>query len=1845
MPEMRRVLCQVLKWGVMFLLFVKLCLNVGPTAQKSLLLVGGAISVAVNATDDDPTPKKREKKKKRWSLSRLDRQLKHKLSYATRTAIKDAMCCAMIGALACITFQYLPILYQQLFLVATPVGSVLLLEDEDEAERRTKKKRKRKSRQRWKKPRFKSYSQLRRWRAWKKKHNAERRAAYRVTHKEYLHAKKKYKQSMKEHEAEMKREFERRKSAQKLATECELAVRRKHGRKEMKSWETESWGTCPDVEEESKTETPPSAPPEVEVVESVDTRVETVEPAVTVKPPPPAPPNIEPEPVEQVAVEVERIKTAETVEVTEDVEPPPPAPPNIEPPTAVESTAVEVEPVEVESVEVAEDVEPSPPPAPPDDVKIKSADIFTKVEEAIQSESFDSTEGRYQGPEGASRKAIENYCKFRGTTDSFLSYTRLQKKMISRRYQDAAEDTVHSLKDAQHRLQLFKMVLEARRTKGKELTRDELLKLCPLVWDTGASFGLTPFREDFIDYVECNIKVNDIKEENTVIGIGTTLHKFTLTCGSPIWLPCLSYHLPTAKIRLFSPQTYHTLYHGHSQVTGNRVTMHVDNHVIDIPIERDGANVPIVENTYVSPEEKAEIGPKVKSALPQVDRKIDFFSGFGLSMFTDCNMAVEDLDEDLFYFVPNVVSSGNINLTKGQKHLLRWQHRLGISGRRVQELMRPSHFEEANGRKTTLPSVLPAKDGSSSCSLPRNETAVLANMKRRTPKIKRETALKESEGALSREKLEVGESVAMDQYVMSHPGRLPTGYGRESRDSSLHGGTIFHDAASKAIYVSNQSRLTAPETILSKNRFEQWLWDLAHAKVQEYRSDNGVFSAAEFTAACEEDGQKQSFSGVSAQHQNAEAERAIQTIVYMARYYMVHAALHWGVDGSDDLNLWPFAIDHACTVYNLLPHRSTGLTPMEFLTTVRSDHKDIRRLHVWGCPTFVLDAKLAEDKKIPKFKMRSRMGQYLGTSRSHSSQVALVRNLHTGYVSPQWHVLFDDDFETVYSGGSSSPELETIVNGLFETSLETYVEEEYDDGELVYRPPPLDEVWLSEGERRERRKSLNDQRERRKAREEARAAESARRLRLLVPEDIRPHRDPVETTPIVYDSDSDDDSVADDSSPVPVLESEGDLWADHPSVTAGPSTPGAPTPALVEDDSPAQTNQPARRRRSQVEQLNADEYKGSRDGNLGRNRSGRSKRITAAALARAPTKVQSALRAKIKYKQSMRSRREIGDNMLSFAKTEYRSGRDTVTVDDVDVPSVDYIMNCPLSRFIHFAANECGYAGTREDLVVNWVHPFFLKAKSEASKGDNPSWKQAMNGPFKKEYWEAAVKEVETLEGMDAWEVVDKTDDMNVLQGTWAFKCKRFPDGLIKKFKARFCARGDQQLEGVDFFETYAPVVQWTTVRLMLILEVLLKLKSKQGDVTAAFLHADLNENEKAYVEMPLGFRKPDKVLKLKKTLYGLRQSPHMFWKYLTNAMRACGMEVSKIDPCLFVGDKVIAICYVDDILFWSTDEGHINDLAVKLREQGLLLEQEDDAAGFLGVNLEKTEAGLIEMKQTGLIDRVIIATGLDTKMATPKWTPCENKNPLVRDEDGDLATGEFSYASVVGMLLYLAGHTRPDIAYAVNCCARYMFNPRKSHETAVKRIARYLKATRGKGLIFKPSSELRIDCYPDADFAGLYGHEKSNDPICAKSRTGFVIKVANCPILWQSKLQTETALSTMEAEIIALAHSCRELFPVMDLVHEMGSVVGLPTEDLTTMHVSIHEDNAGALVLAETIPPDFTPRSKYYAIKTVWFREEIQKRKIKLLKIETVEQLGDMFTKGLPRATFEYLRRKMMGW
>jgi hypothetical protein len=346
-----------------------------------------------------------------------------------------------------------------------------------------------------------------------------------------------------------------------------------------------------------------------------------------------------------------------------------------------------------------------------------------------------------------------------------------------------------------------------------------------------------------------------------------------------------------------------------------------------------------------------------------------------------------------------------------------------------------------------------------------------------------------------------------------------------------------------------------------------------------------------------------------------------------------------------------------------------------------------------------------------------------------------------------------------------------------------------------------------------------------------------------------------------------------------------------------------------------------------------------------------------------------------------------------------------------------------------------------DNKTVEWLHPLYLSAK--ANSADNPTWNEAMNGPDKAGYWEACRKEIATLVEKDAWEVVDRESWMNVLLTTWAFKCKRFPDGTVRKLKARFCARGDRQIEGIDYFDTYAPVINWTTVRLMLILSIILGLATKQVDYTAAFIHAPIDrdpnwdamtEQERArsgvYIEMPRGFSQPGKVLKLKRSLYGLRQSPRNFFQHLKAKLESVGFVTNEaVDPCLFISDRVICLVYVDDTpLFFSPKEEYINDVIEKLSQAELQLEVEDSVAGFLGVHIERNNSdGSVKLTQSGLAKRVIDA--LNVTHMPRKFTPA-TATPLVKDEDGEPPNAAYSYASVIGMLLYLQGHSRPDITY-----------------------------------------------------------------------------------------------------------------------------------------------------------------------------------------------------------------------
>ena len=541
-----------------------------------------------------------------------------------------------------------------------------------------------------------------------------------------------------------------------------------------------------------------------------------------------------------------------------------------------------------------------------------------------------------------------------------------------------------------------------------------------------------------------------------------------------------------------------------------------------------------------------------------------------------------------------------------------------------------------------------------------------------------------------------------------------------------------------------------------------------------------------------------------------------------------------------------------------------------------------------------------------------------------------------------------------------------------------------------------------------------------------------------------------------------------------------------------------------------------------------------------------------------------------------------------------------------------------------------------------------------------------MNGSDAGDYIKAMKLEIHTLVQQRTWESVLRPKDKHVLKGTWAFKLKRLPDGTAYRHKARFCARGDFQKEGVDFFETYAPVVQWSTIRLLLSTVLTEGWTTRQVDYTNAFAQAELKEE--VYVEYPRMFGSKSgagRVLHLLKSLYGLRQAPRTFFEKLKAGLEERGWQQSVVDPCLFLKRGMICVVYVDDTIFATKDTADLDKeiaaLGISTSEQQhtFALRDEGEVSAFLGIQIKKTGPNEFLLTQTGLIDKVLEAT---------KMTHCNGcdtpatVDPLHADKDGAPFAETWRYDSIIGMLMYLAGNTRPDIAYAVHQAARFTHGARNSHASGIKRILRYLQKTKTEGLTLRPHAELRVDCYVDADFGGLFSVEDKQDPISVKSRTGYVILYRGAPLLWVSKMQTQIALSTMEAEYIALSQSMCDLIPIREVLKEIMTVVFDRKADIvyhshskafedanegTVLYnipqSTVFEDNDACLKFARM--PKLTPRTKHIGVPYHWFRTQVENLEIHIERVDTTMQLGDQFTKGLTVDLFRVACKRLMGW
>ena len=288
-------------------------------------------------------------------------------------------------------------------------------------------------------------------------------------------------------------------------------------------------------------------------------------------------------------------------------------------------------------------------------------------------------------------------------------------------------------------------------------------------------------------------------------------------------------------------------------------------------------------------------------------------------------------------------------------------------------------------------------------------------------------------------------------------------------------------------------------------------------------------------------------------------------------------------------------------------------------------------------------------------------------------------------------------------------------------------------------------------------------------------------------------------------------------------------------------------------------------------------------------------------------------------------------------------------------------------------------------------------------------------------------------------------------------------------------------------------------------------------------------------------------------------------------------------------------------------------------------------------------KANTITLTQPQLIDSIVQDLGLKPE-SKPRLIPALLSKILQRFETSKDHHAPWHYRSVIGKLNYQEKCSRPDIAYAVHDqCARFCETPKVEHSDAVKRIGRYLLHTKERGMICSPTEE-SFQVYADADFAGNWNKDcAQQDSSTARSRSGYVVKYANCSLIWASKLQTEIAFSSTESEYIALSQALREVIPLMRLVKELNKAGFSIHDHSPAVHCKLFEDNSGAL---EMVKHDkYRPRTKHINIKYHHFREHVDKGLITVHAIRTQDQQADIFTKPLNDSAFAKFRRLIQGW
>lgn len=524
--------------------------------------------------------------------------------------------------------------------------------------------------------------------------------------------------------------------------------------------------------------------------------------------------------------------------------------------------------------------------------------------------------------------------------------------------------------------------------------------------------------------------------------------------------------------------------------------------------------------------------------------------------------------------------------------------------------------------------------------------------------------------------------------------------------------------------------------------------------------------------------------------------------------------------------------------------------------------------------------------------------------------------------------------------------------------------------------------------------------------------------------------------------------------------------------------------------------------------------------------------------------------------------------------------------------------------------------------VVKWQAG--LMAMHALKQNDPQSYNEAIKSRNCHEWTEAMDNEMRSQHENQSWKLVVRPQNRRVLKNRWVYKMKINPDGSLDKFKARLVVKGFNQIEGIDYKETFAPVCRYESIRILLSLAATQGLEIMKFDISTAFLNSTLQED--IFMEQPEGYVAGENlVCKLLKGVYGLKQCPRGWFETLKVQLEKMDFHSLQSDPCIYFKENEagpIYLCmYVDDGLIMGR-------IAAQLKEELFTLEKRfklkiQPLNSFLGIEIIRSKSGIF-LHQKKYIEDLLQSYGM--KECKSIETLMQPGLQLIGSKPPNT---NYEFQEIIGSLLFLARCTRPDITYAVHYLSRFFASYDTVHWQAAKKILQYLQGTKELGILY-PSAEkgdLGLIGFVDADYG--------SDKMSRKSTTGCLIHFNGAPVIWLSKRQTCIALSSTESEYIALAQAGKKAVWLERLYSELN----LPY--IKEGPICVKTDSQSAMKLAKNL--EYHDKTKHIDIRHHYIRWLVATNQVELDHIPDTVQPADILTKSVGKDTF-VKKRAIMG-